>query len=134
MTPWKAVAGYLAGRCARPEYWISFAVLSGLNLLFLKAAYIPFAALLATAWLILAVRRLRDIGRSPWLCLTPVALSLVLLIAGSVIAGSGDAPLWLPLTFVALVLASWIGFWLVIGFPGSKPVIPVSEIQAEVFG
>jgi uncharacterized membrane protein YhaH (DUF805 family) len=135
MTAWTVVVGYLAGRCARLEYWISAAVLAACNLV---REQLPFESALAlilfSGWLLLASRRLRDIGWSPWLCLAPLGLILTTLITFAVVASTVGMPDWGFNVLGGVIIVGWLGFWLAIGFPRSKTVKIDPDAQAEVFG
>ena len=135
MTAWTVVAGYVAGRCPRLEYWISAAVLAACNLV---REQLPFQSILAlilfSGWLLLASRRLRDIGWSPWLCMAPLGLILTMLITFAVVASTVGMPDWGFSVLGGVIIVGWLGFWLTIGFPRSKTVKIDADAQAEVFG
>ncbi|MBI1685832.1 DUF805 domain-containing protein [Caulobacter hibisci] len=129
------IRGYLTGRCRRPEYWAGVLVLIGLNW---GSNQIPWTSLLfwplLVAWFVLASRRLRDIGWSPWLCLIPAAALLAFLVVAAMATMQviddrlrSAAPI--------MLLLVWLGFWLLIGVRKSAPAAgPTPQTQAEVFG
>jgi len=133
-----AIRGYLLGRCRRPEYWISVLVLIGCHIgLRFIPSNTPLAWLLVAAWFLLASRRLRDIGWSPWLSLAPIPAAIAIIVALLALAGRDDTPgdaisyVLAPLCLLVL----WIGFWTVIGVWKSRAsTTPTPQAQAEVFG
>lgn len=134
MSPLKALAGYLTGRCARAQYWGGVVALFGCNLLLKQAPFRDILAfVLLAAWLVHGVRRLRDIGWSPWLCLAPAAGSLAMFAAAFTVDPNASVPDW-ALYVTGAVLVGWLGFWVTIGVPRSKPVETSPDRQAEVFG
>ncbi|PLR25153.1 hypothetical protein SGCZBJ_13045 [Caulobacter zeae] len=130
----RALWRYLGGRCRRQEYWLSVVALmgAGWTLRFLPANT-ALAWLVFFAWFLLASRRLRDIGWSPWICLAPIPVSAA---AGVVLFLTAERQTKVALSYMPLTLfVLWIGFWTVIGVWRSKPsTVPTPETQAEVFG
>jgi uncharacterized membrane protein YhaH (DUF805 family) len=138
VSPLRAAWRYLAGRCRRQEYWISVVALIGAGLaLRLAPASTALGWTLFAAWLLLASRRLRDIGWSPWLCLAPIAASLAVFFGVFALASSGDGRGGEAMLNIApfALLAIWVGFWTLIGVWKSRPSdLPTPQARAEVFG
>ncbi len=132
------IKGYLLGRCCRPEYWITVVVLTGLNVVQnLIPSHNALLWLHAVAWFLLASRRCRDIGWSPWLGLLPIPVGMAIVIAMLAAASQLERAAELIMFNIApvLILVLWCGFWVVLGVWKSKPLdAPAAQTQAEVFG
>lgn len=123
------------GRIGQQEYWIGVLILIAANIV---ASFIPilgFIISLALIWVGIAVygKRLHDAGKTAWLHAVPWAVSFVLVVIGSVmaggavlaamaggggddvdlatlIAGAGAASLFFLLSFVV-----WLGYTIWVG-------------------
>jgi len=78
---------FFTGRSNRQEYWISVALLF-LAAFVLLALHMESAnAAITIMWIITWIRRLHDIGRSGWWSLAPIALIVVVAMAGVALGG-----------------------------------------------
>ncbi|PVM92092.1 hypothetical protein DDF62_02760 [Caulobacter radicis] len=126
----------LRGRGKRREYWLGFVVLLAL-LVVARLLPHPVVRLLVNLsglvfWMVLAVRRLRDIGWPAWLSLAPIAL-MALAVLLAVLPLVTDA--WVTLTVsVLLMISGWVWAVFVIAIGLWKPKRrPAGEDKAEVF-
>lgn len=133
-----AIIRYPLGRGGRAEYWAGFVVAVALittsgwlesdapRLLMWLAAVI--------LWLVLTLRRLRDIGWWTWLTLLPVAPAVVgfgLLAA----AGENNVDLTIAGALLSMCAASiWLVLLVLVGaWNPKRPPPPSAEHQARVF-
>lgn len=116
-----AIKGYLLGRSKRGEYW------GGVLLLMLVAGivgalgykglsnFIGFAG-----WCPIAIRRLRAIDWSPWLCLLPVgggfAIGVLLSMVRTIVPG-----LTVETTTIVAKVIAVIATWAFIIYLGARP-------------
>lgn len=133
-----AIKGYLAGRGKQREYRLGLVVLLALLVV---ARLLPHPAFGLSVnlsglvfWMVLAARRLRDIGQPAWLALAPVAV-MALAVAAGLIPLPADA--WITLTVSVLPMASgwiWAAFVIAIGLwkPRPRPAAD-GDNKAEVF-
>ncbi len=118
---------YLLGRANRSEYWIwvvCMTIGSGiLNIILRNPALV--SGLSFIPWAVIASRRLRDFGWSPWWCVSTLAGGFVVgFVAGLVNAftkASTGAPFVTP---VMLMVAYGLVNWSVIIFIGSRKSVP----------
>jgi uncharacterized membrane protein YhaH (DUF805 family) len=108
------VKAYLLGRAKRPEYWICVVCMTIVcmvaNVILRNSTLV--SGLSFIPWAIIASRRLRDFGRSPWWCVSTVVGGFILGFVSSVInafaqAGGGNPPLTPPLMMIGYALVSW---------------------------
>lgn len=118
---------FLLGRSTRSEYWICVVCMTVAcmiaNVLLRNPTLV--SGLSFIPWAVIASRRLRDFGRSPWWCVSTVVGGFVLGFVGSVInaaaqAGGGAPPLTPPLMMLGYGLVNWG----VIIFIGSQKSVP----------
>ncbi|PVM92091.1 hypothetical protein DDF62_02755 [Caulobacter radicis] len=139
MSPLPALWRYLTGRGKRREFWAGLALFFGLTL---SAAFAPsplylnvLPLILTALWLLLASRRLRAMGWSPWLSLAPIITVLAFFFALLLLARTIPDPQKLYDTSLAPIGFGWLAFNLLLGFWPSKALRPPTpETQAEVFG
>jgi len=119
---------YLLGRSTRSEYWIGVVCMTMACMVanFLLRNPTLVSGLSFIPWAVIASRRLRDFGRSPWWCVSTVVGGFVLGLVAGVInafvqAGGGAAPLTPPLMMLGYGLVNW-GVIIFIG--SQKSVAP----------
>lgn len=88
---WKNLFLSFEGRTRRSHFWIAWLILLGVGVV---TGWIPLLGILlslALIWpnLAIAVKRLHDMGRSGWLALAPIGISIICLFAGFAVLGAG---------------------------------------------
>ncbi|KSB88734.1 hypothetical protein AS593_20075 [Caulobacter vibrioides] len=134
-----AVLAWLRGRGRRREYWLGLMVAVALIAASYPAASPASELALWLAafglWLVLSLRRLRDIGWRTWLLLAPLA---PLVVAVVLVITSDEDTLYLNFIAGLLMLCAglvWAILLVVVGAWKSRHAGPPSaEQQAEVFG
>jgi uncharacterized membrane protein YhaH (DUF805 family) len=125
---------YLTGRAGRSEYWRWIVVIT-VGTVLGGAIYrntLFWSAVSALPWFVIAPRRLRDFGASPWWCLFTLASGFAI----GLFLGFFKGLLGNPLGDIALFrnlligLVNW-GFIIYLGVRRGLP--PKSEKLAEVF-
>lgn len=112
------------GRIGRGRYWLGFAILAGLQAF---ACIAPHAGwfgfmILTYAWICLYAKRLHDIGRSGWLIMCPILVSLLALSAAAAFwlhsfTAKGHSPplFWVSIgsliaaCLIDLAFVAWVG-------------------------
>ncbi len=126
----------LRGRGKRREYWLGFVVLLALLVVGRLLPH-PAARLLANLagvalWIVLAARRLRDIGWPAWLSLAPIALMILTIALAQLTVAANNG---ISQIVGALLMASgwiWVIFVIAIGLWKAKRR-PAGQDKAEVF-
>lgn len=134
-----AIKGYLLGRSARGEYWGSMVALLLTAGVVAALGYKGLGNLIGFAvWCPIAIRRLRAIGWSPWLCLLPAGGGFgigVLFSMARTIVPDLTVETTTMLAKGAAVIATWV-FIILLGVrPSLKPAASLDETPrlAEVF-
>ncbi len=130
---------YLTGRGKRREFWAGLVLFFGLTL---SAAFAPsppylnaLPLILCALWLLLASRRLRAMGWSPWLSLAPIITVLAFFFALLLLARTIPDPKKLYGASMAPIGFGWLAFNLLLAFWPSKALKPPTpQTRAEVFG
>ncbi|MBO9560527.1 MAG: DUF805 domain-containing protein [Caulobacter sp.] len=129
------VKAYLLGRAKRPEYWIFVIVLTIgcmiANLLLRNPTLV--SGLSFIPWAVIASRRLRDFGWSPWWCVSTLAGGFVIGFVAGLInaitqASSGVTVFTPPLMMLLYAIVNWS----VIIFIGSRKSRPAEAGAALV--
>jgi uncharacterized membrane protein YhaH (DUF805 family) len=78
-----------AGRVNREDFWISFLVLAGVDLLVLLVPLVGWLVVLASTycWVCLYIKRLHDMGKPAWLITLPYGVWLIPVVAAVVMGG-----------------------------------------------
>jgi uncharacterized membrane protein YhaH (DUF805 family) len=113
------------GRIGRGRFWLGFAVLATLQA---GACLVPHAGwfafmILAYGWVCLYAKRLHDMGRSGWMTLWPILITLLALSAAAAFwlrtfdAGTdGPSLFWVSIgslcaaSLLDLLFVTWVGF------------------------
>jgi uncharacterized membrane protein YhaH (DUF805 family) len=117
------VKAYLLGRAKRPEYWIFVVCMTvgcmGANLIFKSPTLI--SSLSFIPWAVIASRRLRDFGWSPWWCVSTLVIGFVIGFIGSMINSAATSDVGHPLIGPAMLTVAYgLANWGVIIFIGSR--------------
>lgn len=134
-----AIKGYLTGRSGRGEYWGSVVALLLTAGVISALGHQGLGNLVGFVfWCPIAIRRLRAIGWSPWLCLLPAGGGFgigVLFGMARTIFPAFTADMATMVSMVIAVAITWI-FIIVIGVrPSLKPAATLDEAPrlTEVF-
>lgn len=129
------VKAYLLGRAKRPEYWIfvvCMTVACGAANVILRNPTLV-SSLSFIPWAVIASRRLRDFGWSPWWCVSTIVggflVGFVAEIANGFTRAAAGAPIFTP---PVLMVLYGIVNWVVIIFIGSRKSLPAEPRAALV--
>lgn len=137
---WKTLFLTADGRIGKRDFWIGFAIVFGAGIV---AGMIPVLGQIISIALIYPTvcvfsKRLHDFGKTGWLYMAPVAITIVLVLvigltggmamisagmAGNeaAAAGSAMAGMGMILAMALLMLVVWVGFALWVGLANGDP-------------
>lgn len=119
---------YLLGRATRSEYWIFVVCMTVVGVIanFIFKSPTLLSGLTFIPWAVIASRRLRDFGWSPWWCVSTVAIGFIVGFVSSLINAAAMADTGHPLIGAAMVKVTYgLANWAVIIFIGSCKSAPV---------
>jgi uncharacterized membrane protein YhaH (DUF805 family) len=117
------VKAYLLGRAKRSEYWIWIVCLTigtGIANLILRNPSLV-SGLSFIPWTVIASRRLRDFGWSPWWCVSTVVAGFVIGLVASMVNAAAKADGGHSLIGPAMLMVAYgLANWGIIIFIGSR--------------
>lgn len=130
-----ALKAFLFGRSNRSEYWISVVCMTIACMVANVAVRQPtlISTLSFIPWVVIASRRLRDFGRSPWWCVSTVVGGFVLGFVGGIIntfaMAEGGSP---PLTTGVMTVGYAVVTWGIIIYIGSQKSAPSRKDRGDI--
>ena len=118
---------YLLGRANRSEYWIFVICMTVVGVIanFIFKSPTLLSALTFIPWAVIASRRLRDFGWSPWWCVSTVAIGFIVGFVSGLINAAAMADAGHPMIGGAMVKVTYgLANWAFIIFIGSRKSLP----------